>query len=207
MNRGDIVNNFIKKLNYKTYLEIGYGNGHTFHRIQLPLENKIGVDGGNGTPGGDLFVTRMTSDEFFELNKIELNKKFDIIFIDGSHLCEDVEKDMINSLQCLNEGGTIVMHDCNPENIYFQERTQSPFVSGWMGDTWKAFVKFRSTRSDLEMYVVDTDCGCGVIRLGKQDPLEIKKDLIYGNLETNRKKWLNLITIEEFNNKIKNHEE
>lgn len=204
MLRSDIVNSFIKKYNYKTYLEIGYGNGDTFHKIELPVEDKIGVDGGGGTPQGDAYVTRMTSDKFFELNKKFTNKKFDIIFIDGSHLWEDVENDMSNSLECLNEGGTIVMHDCNPESVHWQERSQSPLVPGWNGDTWKAFVKFRSTRKDLEMFVVDSDFGCGVLRYGSQKPLnlDLPKSLIYEAFEPNKKEWLNLISIEEFKTKV-----
>jgi hypothetical protein len=40
----------------------------------------------------------MTSDEFFEINK----STYDIIFIDGLHIDEQVERDIINGLKILN---------------------------------------------------------------------------------------------------------
>jgi len=198
MERSDIINQLIKTYGYKSYLEIGYGNGYTFNKIQI--ENKVGVDGGNGTPSGDTVVVRMRSEDYFIMAQERQLSNFDIIFIDGSHLHEDVEKDIASSLQFLSSNGTVVMHDCSPPNIFFQERTQSPYVGGWTGDVWKAFVKFRTTRSDLDMCVVDTDYGCGIVRFGNQKLLEINidKDLEYTSLDENRKEWLNLITPEEF---------
>ena len=198
MERSDIINHLIKKNNYKSYLEIGYGTGYTFNKIEI--ENKVGIDGGNGTPQSDTVVVRMRSEDYFKLAADQEFDKFDIIFIDGSHLHEDVEKDITSSLEFLNDNGAIVMHDCSPPNIFFQERSQSPYVGGWTGDVWKAFVTFRATRPDLEMCVVDTDFGCGVVRFGTQPLLDvdIETDLEYGNLDTNRKSWLNLITPEEF---------
>ena len=46
-----------------------------------------------------------TSDDFLN-NKT----KFDIIFIDGNHMMEQVDKDIENSLTFLNEGGLILLH-------------------------------------------------------------------------------------------------
>jgi hypothetical protein len=198
MERSDIINMLIEKYGYSSYLEIGYGGGYTFNKINATT--KIGVDGGNGTPAGDTVVIRMRSEDYFNMLRTQGGSKFDIIFIDGSHLAEDVEKDLNSALDFLNEGGSIVMHDCSPPNKYCQERSQSPHCSGWTGDVWKAFVKFRATRSDLEMCVVDTDYGCGVVRRGQQKQLTINlaEDLTYDNLETNRELWLGLITPEEF---------
>jgi len=205
MLRSDIINALVKKYNYNTYLEVGYGNGDTFHRVELPLEKKIGIDGGNGTPPNDKHVVRMTSDEYFQKNQQFTNLTFDIIFIDGSHLCENVENDLRNALECLNPSGAIVMHDCLPPNKYYQERTQSPHVTGWTGDTWKAYMKFRATRQDIEMCVVDTDYGCGVVRYGTQElvQLDLENDLIYDNLEKNKVEWLNLVSVDNFVERLK----
>tara|TARA_R110000824_G_scaffold242196_2_gene430871 strand:- start:440 stop:1060 length:621 start_codon:yes stop_codon:yes gene_type:complete len=205
MLRSDIINALIEKHSYKSYLEIGYGGGGTFHLIKMPIEKKIGVDGGNGTPSSDEFVVRMTSDEYFRKNNEVDKLMFDIIFIDGSHLSEDVENDLKNALLCLNPAGSIVMHDCSPPNQYYQERTQSPHVPGWTGDTWKAFVKARALRPDIKMCVVDTDYGCGIVRYGTQELLKInvETDLTYENLEKNRTLWLNLIETGEFLEEMK----
>jgi|TARA_R110000851_G_scaffold37132_5_gene96176 hypothetical protein len=188
MKRYNIINHFIKKNNYTSYLEIGYGSGHNYTHIDIP--NKIGVD---PNPNENAPITS-TSDDFFSKN-IEY---FDIIFIDGMHRRKYVENDINNSLNFLKENGTIVMHDCNPPTFEYQTEEHTPSVPGWCGDTWKAFVDFRS-REDLFMYTVDTDWGCGVIKRGKQNPILIEEeDLNYENLNSNRKEWLNLITVEEF---------
>ncbi len=47
------------------------------------------------------------SDNFFNKNKIN----YDLIFVDGNHTINQVLKDIINSLNCLNENGIIVLHD------------------------------------------------------------------------------------------------
>jgi hypothetical protein len=70
----------------------------------------------------------------------------------------------------------------------------------WTGDCWKAWVKLRSERVDLHMYVVDSDYGCGVITKGTQRLIELPNSLTWDTLEKNRKDFLNLISVEEFKN-------
>ena len=90
----------------------------------------------------------MTSDDFFKDNK----EKFDTIFIDGLHIDEQVQKDIENSLNALNEGGTIVMHDCKPLS---EEAQIFPRIQiAWNGDVWKAWLKTMIKHDDLSMYVV-----------------------------------------------------
>ena len=48
-----------------------------------------------------------TSHNFFKSN----NKKFNVIYIDGSHFYEDVKKDFINSMNCLEEDGILICDD------------------------------------------------------------------------------------------------
>jgi hypothetical protein len=79
----------------------------------------------------------------------------------------------------------------------------NPAYGMWNGDCWKSWVKLRSTRKDLEMFVVDTDYGCGIIKKGIQQTLSVSEnDITFSNLEKNRKEWLNLIDVEEFFKKI-----
>ena len=100
MERKDIINHLIKKYDYKSYLEIGVRDPDaTLNHIQVDI--KDGVD-----PAGNCNYP-IPSDDFFE--QISINKKYDIIFIDGLHLEYQVTKDIQNSLKHLNEGGTIVM--------------------------------------------------------------------------------------------------
>ena len=48
-----------------------------------------------------------TSHNFFKKNK----KKFDVIYIDGSHHYKDVKKDFINSVNCLKNEGILICDD------------------------------------------------------------------------------------------------
>lgn len=48
-----------------------------------------------------------TSHNFFRNN----NKKFNVIYIDGSHFYEDVKKDFINSMNCLEDDGILICDD------------------------------------------------------------------------------------------------
>ena len=52
-------------------------------------------------------VYKTSSIEFFANNK----KRFDLIYIDGSHYGPDVEKDLISSYKILNKDGIIILDD------------------------------------------------------------------------------------------------
>ena len=109
MNRIEIIQELINKHGYKNYLEIGVRDGSCFNAIKC--ESKDGVDPDLSSAA----TVKLTSDEFFKRWEAEKEVpawyKFDIIFIDGLHHADQVEKDIDNSLKYLNEGGIIVMHD------------------------------------------------------------------------------------------------
>lgn len=200
MNRIQIIQKYIDKYGYKSYLEIGVQAGHCFAAINCEI--KVGVDPDTASAA----TIHKTSDEFFQILNTDYTwlfqgakekPKFDIIFIDGLHHAEQVEKDIINSLACLSEGGTILMHDCKPESEFMQLiplTTQNE----WTGDTWKAYVKMRMTREDLSMRVVNTDWGVGIIRIGSQEKLTIDVPINYENFKKNEDKWLNLVSVQTF---------
>lgn len=112
MTRTQIINNFIEKYNYKNYLEIGVQAGVNFRKVKC--KRKVGVDPDKKSAA----TIKKTSDDFFKDNQ----EKFDIIFIDGLHLQEQVIRDCINALKFLNEGGTIIWHDCLPTTEKMQVR-------------------------------------------------------------------------------------
>ncbi len=186
MLRHEIINTFIKKHGYKTYLEIGLDEGNHRNDDKVICETKISVDPAEGSRA----TFNLTSDQFFKQNK----QKFDIVFIDGLHHEDQVTRDIENSLHFLNEGGTIVCHDCNPTSEAMQA---VPRIQGeWTGDVWKSICHFRNYKN-LEVYVVDTDYGVGIIKTGKQDPILIE-NMTYSDFEANKKEWLNLISVKEF---------
>lgn len=195
--RCDVINHLIRKNNYKSYLEIGVFNGINFNHINC--KNKLSVDPDFSTPAS----LHLTSDEFFKINF----KKFDLIFIDGLHHFDQVYRDIINSLNSLNENGTIVCHDMNPMTREIQE-TPRKGNGFWTGDCWKAWLKLRSENENLLMRVVDVDFGCGIISSGKQEKIWLDcpaQDLDYSFLQFNRKYLLNLISVEDFINERYNY--
>ena len=202
MNRKEVIQKLIDKINAQSYVEIGLGGGQVFNSIKC--QKKYGVDPqyGNfvfekGTKCSIKPTHPMTSDEFFLQNQ----EKFDVIFIDGLHEAHQVEKDINNSLESLNDNGFIVCHDMSPMSEAMQRVPRTEV--GWTGDCWKAWVKVRSTNPNVKMFVVNTDFGCGVIQKGSQELLDLNNlDLTYENLNKHRKEWLNLISIEEFLNKL-----
>ncbi len=188
MKRYDIINALISKYDYKSYLEIGVQKRVNFENVKN-VATKIGVDPEPKEP----VDFEMTSDEFFRINR----NQFDIVFVDGLHHQDQVYKDIVNSLAILNENGTIVCHDCDPIEEVHQIVPRE--CGTWNGDVWKAWVRLRSERDDLEMNVIDTDYGCGVIRRGQQIPISIKRsELNWRNLQVHKEEWLSLITVDEF---------
>ena len=189
MRRYDIINHFIKCFHYTQYLEIGVEDGCNIRFIQC--ENITGVD-----PTSQYATHKQTSDEFFRA--LPPQTTFDIIFIDGLHVEEQVTRDIDHSLEHLSPNGTIVVHDCNPPTAWHQrsyEEAQKNGCREWNGTVWRSIVHFRTIRSDLEIYVIDTDWGCGVIRRGCQLTLTINRnEITYDNFDKYRAIWLNLIT-------------
>jgi hypothetical protein len=188
--RRNLLNDLISKRNYASYLEIGVATLNNFEKIRC--ETKVGVD--PAKRGRKKPTHLMTSNQFFR----KCNRTFDLVFIDGLHLHEQVEKDILNSLDVLNPGGTIVCHDINPCKEKHQLRTRSSSSAIWNGDCWKAWVKLKRTRSDLRMVVVRMDHGCGLIQRGFQKLLLDDIPLTWENLQKNRIQWLNLVSIERY---------
>ena len=96
------------------------------------------------------------------------------------------------------------MHDCNPPTEWHARETYgyrySPAGGIWNGTTWKAFVKWR-TNNSVTSCCVNTDWGMGIISksLNLGDKLELDNHFFeFGTLDSNRKKFLNLIEFEDF---------
>ena len=195
MFRNEIINKIIDFKKYKNYLEIGINTGFCFKQINCL--NKTGVD-----PNVNCLdaTYHMTSDDFFAKN----NNKFDIIFIDGLHLADQVDRDIENSLNFLNEGGTIVIHDANPPSETHAGETicyQPPACGNWTGTVYKSIIKLRLNRSDLEIKTVDTDWGVAILTKNNSEKLSIlppNNDITWEYFDSNRKEILNLISVEDF---------
>ena len=188
--RWDLIQYLISKNKYSDYLEIGCDQDQLFSKIKI--ENKVGVDpysGGN---------VRKTSDEFFKYNK----NKFDIIFIDGLHIYNQVKKDILNSIDCLKEGGIVLVHDCMPDSLSKQAVPRYRLI--WNGDVWRAIVDLRQ-REDLEIFTCEMDQGIGIIKKERNTSiLKINKPIInlkFKDYYDNYKYFLRVISVEELKKK------
>lgn len=205
--RSDIINFVLGTFSKETYyLEIGVRHVEENFNL-ISATNKYSVDPGYESEVNNVDF-KVTSDEFFQgLRKREIlnpDLKFDVIFIDGSHLADQVERDINNSLDFLSPDGFIIMHDCNPptefhasENYYYR---LSPSGDYWNGTTWKAFFNARK-RSDIFSCCIDSDWGIGILtkKINCGNPSTVKNDFFeYHIFNRYRKESLNLITFDQF---------
>mgnify|MGYP001162675066 CR=1 FL=1 len=190
--RTSIINHLVSKYKLKNYLEIGVRDCRNFDKIKI--QNKFGVDPNPIKENENIY--KMSSDIFFKSNK----KCFDIIFIDGLHLEEQVDKDIANSLNYLSNDGFVIMHDCNPPTEFHQRDNYE--VNGkfppWNGTVWKSFAKLRMKNTNLALTCVDCDWGIGIIWKSYSLTFPYSPILDYNFLNNNRKNLLNLISFKNF---------
>ncbi len=187
------------------YLEIGVRDPDSNFNL-IDAKEKYSVD-----PGVEIAENtadfKVTSDAFFEkLSNGEIldpKTRFDVIFIDGLHLADQVDRDIRNSLKYVTENGFVALHDCNPPTEWHARETydfhHTPAADYWNGTTWKAFLKWRSSAS-VKSCCVDADFGVGILSPGQ--PLgdyigESNPFFEFSKLEANRKDLLGLIDFVE----------
>lgn len=183
MMRWDIINALIKQHGCSDYLEIGVQRRATFDNVVCA--EKTGVD--PALENGDGIIS-MTSDEYFTL----LNPKHDIVFIDGDHTAQQVERDILNAWNC--GAKVIILHDCNPHAEANQRVPRETRV--WYGDVWRAFVGFRlKYKGYIQAYTVDADCGCGVIIPDRAFEIEAGfiTDMPWSDFAADKHKYLNFL--------------
>jgi hypothetical protein len=216
MTKADVVQRAIDKIGGRTYLEIGVWQGVSFMPIRT--QRKIAVD-------QKFAITRKsrlkwllknfaniraeyhecTSDAYFDRKNPA--DRFDVVLVDGLHTFEQSRRDVLNSLNSLNEPGVIVMHDCNPSHpaaaypaASYQEAAALKlpgWTPVWNGDVWKTVCYLRSHRDDLRVFVLDCDFGLGVVTRGKpENRLDLTEDelqrMTYEDLAKDRTPLLNL---------------
>lgn len=197
MTRLEVLNLLAAQLRARTYLEIGVQTGIVFRGVNVPM--RVGVD-----PDPTSAATwHMTSDAYFEMRAAVPYPMgtFDLIFIDGLHLAEQVAKDAANALRHLTPGGAIVFHDCDPPTEISQRRTMDD-VSCWCGDTWRAWVALVDTlaftrRAGVDAFTVDADLGLGVVLTSKGAPVPVVEPvkptaMPYEVFRGHRSDWLRL---------------
>lgn len=178
--RWGVINRLIKAYGCTNYLEIGVQKGVCFNQIRC--KQKTGVDPMPMIGG----IVEQTSDEFFADG---LNYGYDIVFIDGLHESDQVERDIVNAWK--QGAKVIVLHDCNPESEITQQVPRITRV--WYGDVWRAFVGFRLKYPQVKSYCHKFDCGVGVIICSGDIEPGFTTDMPYKEFDKNREQLLNLI--------------
>lgn len=139
IHRHDAINFLIKKyeLQEAKYLEIGVFQGETIKRVNAAIKDGVDTE---DLCKSDYVNFKMTSDNFFKLNP---NRIYDVIFIDGLHTAYQVSKDLINSLNNLSiNGGVIIFDDVYPHNEYEQRGLDLSNYGYNTGDCWKAIAYY-----------------------------------------------------------------
>lgn len=205
--RTDVINFLLSTRQEKTsYLEIGVRNpAHNYNHIIA--DEKYSVDPGLEYKKNPVDF-KMTSDEFYELLSedtiLSSNIRFDVIFIDGLHLAEQVDRDIINAMKFIKTDGFIVLHDCAPTTEWNARETylytHTPAGVYWNGTTWKAFLKWRFNPS-VHSCCIDSDWGVGILSKTHQIGCSINKEnqfFEFSDFIENKKKYLNLMSFDDF---------
>lgn len=201
--RTEIINILFKQYNFQSYLEIG---------VRVPAENfdkinaKIKESVDPNPMGVCTYIT--TSDDFFE--NYASDKMYDVIFVDGMHTAEQSYKDVKNAINHLNDGGFIVMHDCNPPTEYHIRSYEEYLKTGgqWNGTVFRGFIQLKNELSNWSCFVIDEDWGCAI--LTKRKIFENKhsnynsNNISWNEFDVNRKEILQLITFNKYCNIIGN---
>ena len=191
----DIVNTFIRARGYKSCLLIG-GDGEALF-FAATCAKKVWV----APDRGCMATVHKTSDEFFASN----TEKFDIVLIDGVHMCEQVLHDIHNALDALSPGGVVVIHDCLPPTELIAARERVP--GAWCGDVYKAVSWFFS-RSDYLCYTIDTDYGVGVVDTAfpappsGQFPCDAMQDLTYAMFAERKSDIMHVVQSQDFTGRV-----
>lgn len=148
-----LINDIAKTIGACSYLEIGVEHGFTFNRVKVfqktAVDPSFRFDHQKNLRAG-LTFHEITSDIFFQraAKRENQNLRFDLVFIDGLHVFEQVLRDFINSVNLMSPGGVIVIDDTVPIDEYsalpsqedcYRLRTASGKHNdgSWHGDVYK----------------------------------------------------------------------
>lgn len=209
--RTSIINALIETYGYESYLEIGLSDpNQNFNKIKCKVKHS--VDPFFTPPENncslkdveDALTYKMTSDNFF--SKVCF-RKYDIIFIDGLHDEEQVDRDIENAMRFLNEGGIICVHDVLPQYEEYQRDEFNRIYIGnvvtnptWLGTTWKSMAKLKGL---YNFKCVDNlpygESGLGLISYSRNiHHITNKCMMTFDDLVMENYSSLNPITVEDF---------
>jgi len=208
INRTFILQNYINLKKIHTYLEIGVFVGHNLLQMKAPnilvVDPFIQVPNWQNNTRDYISYFELTSNEFFEQHSdLFKDQKIQACLIDGLHTYEQSLKDVLNALDNGTDDCLIIMHDCKPANNAAAQKTMAlarrteGYNGLWMGDVYKSIIWLRTFRPDVVAFVLDCDCGLGIVKKGNPETMlslteEQINDLEYEDLVENMDDLLNL---------------
>lgn len=157
MTKTETINELISTYGFTSYLEIGLGDGWNFKRVHCHLKDAVDPKPPLSISNENGFIYPESSDIFFNKN----TAKYDLIFIDGLHHADQVERDIINSWNALNKGGIILLHDVKPEDEAMTVIPRKQSI--WTGNVFQAWHGFKETYPKIKTDYIDEQWGLGVI--------------------------------------------
>jgi hypothetical protein len=156
---GDGYIEIIKKLiawqKPEKYVEIGVEKGAVIKLFDSTVQI-IGVDPEPQLTEVPENVTlyKKPSDDFFAENDLDalLKGNFDLCFIDGLHVFEQVLRDFINLEKRAGPNSICLIHDCLPLDKRTSERQRQTVF--WSGDVWKIVSCLKNERPDLSIFTI-----------------------------------------------------
>lgn len=142
------VNALAPLIGARRYLEIGVQRGNTFRDIAIP--ERVGVDprfafDTTAVVNETTALHAMTSDNFFASEAG--TRLFDIVFIDGLHVFEQVVRDLTNTIAWTDWHSAILIDDTVPNDVYSAHPSQAEALrlrreagargAAWHGDVFK----------------------------------------------------------------------
>ena len=161
----EIINHFIEKKNFTTYLEIGVGKPEKcFSLVDCKYKNSI-------DPFFDSTFKVTSNDYFDKYCKYDRIKKYDIIYIDSVYERFQFVRDVKNSLKILCENGIIICRKCMPINQIYTNSSLCNIanVDNYFGTQYLGWLDLRREEEDIKMGVLPLHTGIGVIKKGKQE--------------------------------------
>lgn len=180
--RAQVVQACLDLFDKPRYLEIGVWKGKTLFPVKA--SSKVGVD---PVFAFDVDTVKPkhpntvffsgTSDEYFA--SLDPSARFEVIYLDGLHLFEQILRDLINSLSFLTDDGIIVIDDvcptsyhsslANPKHVHVVKNALKSDDKNWMGDVYKIVFFIDSFLQQYKFRTVSNNHGQVIIWRGTRE--------------------------------------
>lgn len=118
----DVLEDFVRVLKPRVYVELGVYQCTTFNRIQKFCSSSFAIDidksAADFVRGKRSTFIHGGSDvasDFFRSSNLTI----DFLFIDGDHQSEAVKRDLVNLIPLMSSTGIVILHDTWPKNEHY----------------------------------------------------------------------------------------